>query len=36
MREGSLVPDKQKESPKFAEGITIMDHFIFPQQAVLY
>lgn len=36
MREGSIVPDKQKESPKFTEGVTITDHFTFPHQAVLY
>lgn len=36
MREGSIVPDKQKESPKFTEGVTVTPlHLPPPSCAVL-
>lgn len=36
MQVGSIAPDKEKESHKFTEVVTIMDHFIFPHPAMLY
>lgn len=36
MHVGSIAPDKEKESPKFTEVVTIMDHFILPHPAMLY
>lgn len=36
MQVGSIAPDKEKESPKFTEVVTVTDHFIFPHQAMLY